>query len=612
MGGGMNLSLNMKTALSQTLTPQQIQYLKLLQLPLVQLEQHVRQEIEANPLLEEFDRSENYEATPDNFEYSNERDSYTDNFSGNGKDEIPAFTERIPEPRDLIDDKADPFEFYKMIWQDDSDSPGKTKNHQDEDEYEPFQIMDSVSFIDELKNQLAIFDLSDEYQILVDLVLGSINRAGYLVKDETEYAEYSYDKFSDLTIEEEITERANEEIFEINLKIKEAEIKEEAKQKEIDDRNPARKFAVSQDAQDIIAKNLYGKEIIAAEEQSKFLKNVSLDDTEKVIKMIQHLDPPGIASRSIRECLMVQLEAMIHKSDIQQLAYAILSDAYEAFSMKHYHLIAKQFNITEDTLKQALDEIKKLNPKPAGFDTTHEFNIVTPDFIVGKEDKTDELVVIVNDSRLPTLKVNEAYNKIRQDAKYKKTKKDEADSEIKNLQALDEFGATKNLNINREAINWIRTKYEDAKFLIQAIKQRKSTMLKVMTAIAYKQKDFFDIGTQGLKPLIYKDISDDTGLDISTICRIVNGKYVQTEYGTFELRYFFSESLINDEGEEISTRVIKEILKETIDSENKDKPFSDEKLAEVLKEKGYNVARRTVAKYREQLNIPVARLRKEL
>jgi RNA polymerase sigma-54 factor len=187
---------------------------------------------------------------------------------------------------------------------------------------------------------------------------------------------------------------------------------------------------------------------------------------------------------------------------------------------------------------------------------------------------------------MPSLQLNKAYESLKKEAKAKK--------------------------FNKETKNWIRSKHEDAKFLIQAIRQRKNTMLKVMTAIAYKQKDFFDVGSQGLKPLIYKDIAEDTGLDISTVCRIVNGKYVQTRYGTYELKYYFSESLPTDDGEDVSTTVIKQEMKKMIDNEPKDKPLSDDKLSKLLKENGYNVARRTVAKYREQMKIPVARLRRDL
>ncbi len=609
----MQLSLKMKNSLSQTLTPHQIQYLKMLQLPLVQLEQHVRQEIESNPLLDEYE--DNFSLEEEGFD--NSTDNEFNDYNQIEAMEVAKQNEYYPEARDLIDDKADPFEFYKMIWQDDSDSPNRnSKQSHEEDDYEPFQIKDNGTFIDDMKNQLAIYNLSDEENIIVNLIFGYINRAGYLIKEDVNQkydAEISqYYKNDDTTIEEEITNKANDEIFDINLQLKEVELIEEAKQNEFLKENPARKYAINQEVRDIVEKNLYGKEIITEKKVSNYLRNVTINDTERIIQIIQHLDPPGIASRDIRECLMVQLEVITNKTEIQKLAYEILKNGYEPFSMKHYHILLKQFDVNEEQLKEAIDEIKKLNPKPAGYDAMHEFNTITPDFLVGFDKETNELLVVVNDSRLPSLKVNEAYNKIRQDAKYKKTKRDEADSQIKNLPVPDEFGTNKNININREAINWIREKYEDAKFLIQAIKQRKSTILKVMTAIAFRQKDFFKQGAQGLKPLIYKDISDDTGLDISTICRIVNGKYVQTEFGTFELKYFFSEALRNDEGEEVSTRVIKEILKETIDSEPKDKPYSDEKLSEVLKEKGYNVARRTVAKYREQLNIPVARLRKEL
>lgn len=626
----MQLSLNMKTSLSQTLTPQQIQYLKLLQLPLVQLEQHVRQEIEANPLLEEFDY-EGYGADASDYAPETNQDFLYEAIPAEPKSEF--YTNEHPaEPQSYIDDQADPFEFYKMIWQDDTDTPGSPKAAQNDDEFEPFQIKDTFSFLEELKKQLSLFNLTEEEMIIADLILGSINRAGYLVRDEHQkspnkndgYEYYPPDKYENMTIEEEITDRTNIEIDELNQKLKEAENKEIEKQKAIDESNPARKFAISAEAIQIVNKNkkdaieyiFDDEEDGVIDEKSMFLQPVTIKDTERVIKIVQHLDPPGIASRNIRECLLAQLDVLPKKNAAQKLATEILLYSYEAFTMKHYQAILKQFEVTEEYLREALDEIRKLNPKPAGFDFAHEMNAVTPDFMIGKEEKTDELMIIVNDSRLPTLKVNDAYNKIRQDAKYKKTKKDEQETMLNNRTDAEKAEATesgaKPVNINREAINWIRTKYEDAKFLIQAIRQRKSTMLKVMTAIAFRQKDFFDVGAPGLKPLIYKDVSDDTGLDISTICRIVNGKYCQTEYGTFELRYFFSESLTNDDGEEVSTRVIKDILREAIEQESKDKPYSDEKLAEVLKEKGHNVARRTVAKYREQMNIPVARLRKEL
>jgi RNA polymerase sigma-54 factor len=211
---------------------------------------------------------------------------------------------------------------------------------------------------------------------------------------------------------------------------------------------------------------------------------------------------------------------------------------------------------------------------------------VIPDYSIDYDEKTDDIVILINDSRIPELRVNKMYERLKKDARVNK--------------------------YNKDTKHWLRKKFDDAKFLLQAIHQRKITMLKVMTGIAGLQKDFFKIGQEGLRPLIYKDVADDTGLDVSTICRIVNGKFAQTPYGTFELRYFFSESLPSDDGEEISTRIVKQRIKELIDSEKKGKPMSDEKLTKELKKLGLNIARRTVAKYREQLRIPVARLRREL
>ncbi len=253
---------------------------------------------------------------------------------------------------------------------------------------------------------------------------------------------------------------------------------------------------------------------------------------------------------------------------------------------KHYHQIIKDLGISHDELKNALDFIRRLNPKPGIGDFHTETNTIIPDFIITKDYETNELKIIVNDSHIPPIKMSSAYEKLKKELQYK--------------------------NSNKETKEWIRNKYEDAKFMIQAIQQRRRTMLKVMTAIGYLQKEFFYEGVSALKPLIYKDIANQTGLDISTICRIVNGKYVQTEFGTFELKFFFSESLPTDDGDEVAAKVVKEIIKDIIDNEPKNKPYSDDKITKMLKERGYKVARRTVAKYRDQLKIPVARLRKEL
>jgi RNA polymerase sigma-54 factor len=293
-----------------------------------------------------------------------------------------------------------------------------------------------------------------------------------------------------------------------------------------------------------------------------------------------------VGSRNVRECLQAQLRAVPRPNAAQKLAMLVLSDAYDAFAMKHYHVIERQLDVGEEYLREALEVIRRLNPRPGGGTFEPESNTIMPDFIVERDEEHDDFLVTVNDSRLPTLRVNSAYERIKKDARYRQ--------------------------FNKEMKEWIRKRYEDAKFLVQAIRQRKSTMLKVMTTIVGLQKDFFRSGPEYLKPLIYRDVAEIAGMDISTICRIVNGKYVQSQFGTFELKYFFSESLVTDEGEEVSTRIIKQKIKEMIDAESKYKPLSDDKLAQDLKKSGYNVARRTVAKYREQLRIPVARLRKEL
>jgi RNA polymerase sigma-54 factor len=288
----------------------------------------------------------------------------------------------------------------------------------------------------------------------------------------------------------------------------------------------------------------------------------------------------------LKECLLLQLKAKTNPSETEILATRILDKSYDVFVMKHYAVLCRQFAINEDELKSAIDAIRRLNPKPGGMGISIATSTVIPDFVISIDDDTDEIMINVNDTRIPQLKLNKMYEDLKKEARYRK--------------------------YNKETKEWLRKKYDDAKFLLQAIRQRKKTMLKVMTGIAGAQKDFFRYGESSLKPLIYKDVADVTGMDVSTICRIVNGKYVQTDFGTYELRFFFSESLPSDDGEEISTTVIKQKIKDLIDKEPKLKPHSDDKLMAELKKQGLNVARRTVAKYREQMRIPVARLRKEL
>lgn len=588
----MKLSIDLKTTLTQTLTPQQIQYLKLLQMPVLQFEQQIRQEIESNPMLEEVTDSDDYLETQDNdyWEASEPENLYqTNNFESETSDfqDSESYSDEDFTEKNVILDDHDPFEYFEAIWQDESELSHKSSDEYDEyEEYEPFQVKAQTSLIEDLFQQLRVHNLSEEELILGSHILGNIDDDGYLRRPL-----------------QEIVDETNSYIANHNFEIQKREFeRQNNKPIEYYKDNPARMYALGEDAAKLlsnvieehpeIAKNIPKMELYKKFAQKKkenngerILNHVNLEQAERILKLIQSLDPPGIGSRTIQECLLSQIENISNPNEAQKIAIAILKDGYDAFAKKHYHVLLKQFDISEEQLKQALDIIKRLNPKPGGGDNIVEMNTVIPDFIVTKDDQ-GELVIIVNDANMPQIRLSSAYERLRKEIKSHK--------------------------VNKETREWIRAKYEDAKFLIQAIRQRKATMLKVMTAIAHHQREFFDYGISALKPLIYKDIAEATGLDISTVCRIVNGKYVQTRFGTFELKFFFSESLPTDDGEEVSTTVIKEEIKKIIDSEPKDKPYSDDKISEILKERGYNVARRTVAKYREQMKIPVARLRKEL
>lgn len=579
----MKLGLDLKVTQTQTLTPQQIQYLKLLQLPVMQLEQHVQQEIEQNPMLEdesdeiieattEISESDDYDETPD-YEVS-------DYSSG---------TSEYEEKQ--IDDDKDPFEFNKLLTQDDSEfKPIPGSAYDNDEDNNGWQFKNHTSLAEDLSEQLRLLDLSKEELLLGENIIGNIDDDGYLRR----------------TLQE-ILDETNSQIAEFNFTVQQEEYIKNQTVRTLTSGNPAANFALNSESRETLEEAIRINDKLASHGrlngylaeskrrvqlrgnsriQSALLTPISYEQAENILKIIQQLDPPGIASRDIQECLTAQLKIIPNKTKSQQLALDILTNSYDAFIKKHYNAIKKTFKIDDDELRAILEEITSLNPKPGGSDYQSETNTVIPDFMVYPDEDSDELMIEVNDSRLPRLKLNQAYEALKKEAKQKK--------------------------YNKDTKTWLRNKYEDAKFLIQAIRQRKNTMLKVMTAIVKLQRDFFDEGKNGLKPLIYKNIADQTGLDISTVCRIVNGKYVQTQFGTFELKFFFSEALPTDEGEEVSTTVIKEKLRELIEGESKSKPLSDDKISAELKKAGFNVARRTVAKYREQLKIPVARLRKEL
>ena len=316
------------------------------------------------------------------------------------------------------------------------------------------------------------------------------------------------------------------------------------------------------------------------------------DELEKVLIKIQNFDPPGIAARDLQECLLLQLYKKDYgDNDAITLAEKILNEQMEAFSKKHYDKIIKTLKITNDQLKDAIAEIIKLNPKPgeSSGSSSIKTQYIVPDFTVKEEEGI--LLVSLNGRNAPELKLSRAYAETLQTYEKSQTKEKEL----------------------REAVQYIKQKVDGAKWFIDSVKQRQNTLMRTMQAIVNRQKDFFYEGDEtNLKPMILKDIAEVVEMDVSTISRVANSKYVDTDFGIFPLKFFFSEGISNDSGEEVSNREIKKILEEAIQGENKSKPLTDDALAALLNDKGYPIARRTVAKYREQLNIPVARMRKEL
>lgn len=540
----MKLGLSLQASLQQTLTPQQIQYLKLLQLPVLQLEQQVRTELETNPMLEEVDEegmTGGAESAPvaeadTSIEAGFDKSSII-NSEGPDRVESDSLVDTFNNSDNSVNDGHD---FDRLlVGADHSDSLPLAYSDDDDDDGDASDYLyrDTPTLLDDYREQLHYLHLSSTEIVLGDYIIGNVDDDGYLRRPL-----------------EELVDEVNSMIAEHNLALHSG---------------PKMGLATS---------TLQGI--------SDPLSPASLSVADKVLRRIHSLDPPGFGARNVRECLLAQLRAISRPNAAHKLATMILEQAYEPFVMKHFAVLEKQLGVTNSYLKEALEVIRHLNPRPGMGTIAHEANTVTPDFVVERNETADDFIIIVNDSRLPALRVSTAYERLRKEARFRK--------------------------FNKETRDYLRQKYEDAKFLIQAIRQRKHTMLRVMTSIVGLQRAFFELGSIGLRPLIYRDVAEISGLDISTVCRIVNGKYVLTSYGTFELRYFFSEALLMDDGEEVSTRIVKQKIRELIETENKEKPLSDEKLMADLKKLGFNVARRTIAKYREQLRIPVARLRREL
>ena len=456
----------------QKLSPLQIQTIKLLELPTLELEQKIRKEIEENPVLDEITES----ADPE--------------------DDSPKNVSLSEYPAD------DPTPSYKLY----VNNQGKDIKPQ----YNTFSVKES--FQENLVVQLGYRKLDERSRAIAVFIIGSLDDDGYLRRD---LESLSYDILLRLNIE--------------------------------------------------------------TDEQ----------EVEKILKIIQEFDPAGVGARDLQECLLLQINP---KTKAQERARTILSEYFQEFTKKHYSKIISRMGITQDDLKEAIDEIIRLNPRPGGqIDDSYDEQAqqIVPDFVL--EEKDGELVMSMPKFSLPELKVNKRYADLLMNASGANTK------------------------AGKEAASFVKQKLDSAKWFIEAIKQRQNTLQNTMNAIIDFQREYFMEGDETkLKPMVLKNIAEKTGLDISTISRVVNCKYIQTHFGIYPLKYFFSEGLMTEGGEEVSTREIKKILSESVDAEDKGKPLTDEELVDVLQQKGYKVARRTVAKYREQRNIPIARLRKQL
>jgi RNA polymerase sigma-54 factor len=504
--------LGLHQKLLQKLSPQQIQLMKLLQVPTAALEQRIKEELEINPALEE--------GSPDDLaeeEIQDEEEEFEE-FDDEEK-EVEERVESAEEAEaDALEDAIRNDELDVSDYIDDDDVPYyklNANNNSKDDERPESPVIVSVSYQDNMLSNIGMLALDDHHYLLAQHLIGSLDDDGYLRRD--------------------LDSVVDDLAFTQNIQTNEKEL-------------------------------------------------------EDVLHVIQTLDPPGIAARNLQECLMLQLVRRHHDKVNEVVAYQILKDYFEEFSKKHYEKILKSLSLDEDELKDAIQEIVSLNPRPGGGsaeDSRSSSQAIIPDFILSVID--NQLELTLNSRNDPELRISRSFQEMLQT--YAKDKKKE----------------------NKDAVIFIKSKIDAAKWFIDAIKQRQHTLLATMTAIMNFQQEYFLQGDErALRPMILKDIADMVGLDISTVSRVANSKYVETPYGTFLLKFFFSEGLATDSGEEASSREIKKILEDHIGSEDKKHPLPDEKLAEILNKAGYNIARRTVAKYREQMNIPVARLRKEV
>lgn len=460
--------------LQQGLSPLQIQTIKLLELPTLELEQEIRRKLEENPVLEE---------------------------STDSADDVDDVPKNISLSEYQSDDSTPSYKLYV--------------NNQGRDikpQYNTFSVKES--FHQSLENQLGYSNLDGRSRTIAQFIIGSLDDDGYLRRD--------------------LESLSDDIAFRLGIETSE-------------------------------------------------------DEVERILLVIQEFEPVGVGARDLQECLLLQIRAL-DPTPARELAETILQDHFQEFTKKHYQKITTKLEISEEQLKEAVEEIVHLNPRPGGQiddSYTEQAQQIVPDFIL--EEKDGELQMTMPKFNIPELKVNKRYADVLLNAANSSTRE------------------------GKEAATFVKQKLDSAKWFVEAIKQRHNTLQNTMNAIIDFQREFFMSGDEtNLKPMVLKDIAEKTNLDISTISRVVSSKYIQTQFGIFSLKYFFSEGMMNSSGEEVSTREIKKVLMESVENEDKRKPLTDEELVVVLTKKGYKVARRTVAKYREQLNLPIARLRKEL
>ncbi len=483
----MEQKLLLQQKLLQKLSPQQIQVIKLLEIPTMQLEQRIKKELEENPVLE----------------LESDNPSSVDDVAGNENDDNSDIDNEEFSVDDYYEDEEIPT--YKL----------NVNNYSKDEKYIDVPFSVGTTFHEFLYEQLHMANLSEEQQQLAEYIIGNIDDDGYLRRDL-------------MSISDDLA-------FNMNLDVPEEKL-------------------------------------------------------EAILREIHEFDPPGVGARDLRECLLLQLSRK--EGESYKLAKKIVKDYFSEFTKKHYDKIQSKLELTEEELKKGIDQVLKLNPKP-GSSYSNPLNKsnqhIVPDFILELVD--GDLSLSLNQRNVPELKINDTYSEM-----------------LRTMSASQKVQKT-----DKEAMLFVKQKLDSAKWFIDAIQQRQTTLLLTMSEIINFQKEYFQEGDETkLRPMILKDIAERTNLDISTISRVSNSKYIQTHFGIYPLKYFFSEGMQKDDGEEVSTREIKKILQECIGNEDKHKPLTDEKLAQILKEKSYNIARRTVAKYREQLGIPVARLRKEL